>query len=177
MSDDSDTQDPKKEEEGRSKASRLIKKLDFVQISDLEKQTKDPGDFKPEGKEGQDPHAFPLLSDIIGSQRVKNIKSGRNNLLMGLGIFVGILLIIFGIMMLMGSVESVADNVTFGEKEVFSVFLILIGVLIIACSFAYKFMGKSFFKEINDDDNSSHKKSSHSAKGNIKKDNINRDNR
>ncbi|MGZ7067372.1 MAG: DUF308 domain-containing protein [Methanobacterium sp.] len=180
MKEDSDTQEPKKENKEKSNKSRaamLFERLDFAQISEIEGGGKDPEDSKSKKENDNDPHSFPLLSDIIGSKRAQNIKSRKSTILVIIGVIVGVLFIVLGAVMIMGSAERVADNVAFGEKEVFSVFLILIGVIIIACSFAYKFVGKSFFKEIDDEVNSYDEKSSPSAKNNIKKDNINRDNK
>jgi hypothetical protein len=180
MKGDSDTENTKKEDKGnkgKSRTSKFLKKLDFAQISEIEdNKAKNSDDSKSEDKE-DDPHSFSFLNDLLGPERVKNIKSGKNKILMATGIIIGLLFIVFGAIMIMGSADRVADNVVFGEREVFSVFLMLIGVLIIACSLAYKFMGKSFFKEIDNDTNSYEKKSSDSAENNIKKDNINRNNR
>jgi hypothetical protein len=177
MKEDSGTENPKKEDKkksSKSKASKFLEKLDFVQLSqhELQKNEKnqDPKDSKSGNeRENHDPHAFPMISDILGEERVKKIKSGNSKILMGIGIFAGILLIIFGAVMIMGSADRIADNVVFGEREVFSVFLILAGILLIACSFAYKFLGNSLFKGIDDDIESYDKKSSDSTKNNVKK--------
>ena len=182
MKEDSETKNTKKEDKEislKSRVSKFLEKLDFAQISEHEiEDNNGKKDSKSENtEEKHDPHAFPMISDLLGPQRVKDIKSGKSKLLMGIGIFAGLLLIIFGAIMTMGSADRIADNVVFGEKEVFSVFLILIGVLLIACSFAYKFLGKSFFKGINEDIESYNKTSSDSTKDNIKEDNINRNNR
>lgn len=182
MNEDSETKKSKKENKEKSKvskASRFFEKLDFAPISEHEIEegnAKDSKNSKSEGKE-QDHHAFPMLSDILGPERVKKIKSRKSKILMGIGICIGLLFILLGAIMMMGSADRVADNVIFGEKEVFSVFLILIGALLIACSFAYKFLGKSFFEGIDNDIETYDKTSSDSTKANIKKDNINRNNR
>ena len=184
MKEDSDTKNSKKEHKEnsfRSKTSKFIEKLDFAQISENEheddKGKKESEDSKTNEEEKDNSHVFPILSDILGSERIKDIRSGKSKLLMGIGIFVGLLLIIFGAIMTMGSADRIADNVIFGEREIFSVFLILVGILLIACSFAYKFLGKSFFKGIDENIESYDKTSSDSTKNNIKKDNINRNNR
>jgi hypothetical protein len=176
MKEDSDTKNPKenKEKSIKSKATGFLEKLDFAKLSEHIEES-DAKDSK--SGEKHDHHTFPMLSDLLGPERIKEIKSGKSKILMGIGISIGILFIFLGILMTMGSADRVADNVVFGEKEVFSVFLILIGVLLIACSFAYKFLGKSFFKGIDSDIESYGKTSSDSSKNNIKKDNINRNNR
>ena len=148
---------------GFSPASKpKVSKAEHEHNDSKESENSKSGD---KGKK-HDPHGFPMISDLLGLERVKNIKSKKNKILMCTGTFTGILLIIFGAVMITGSADRVADNVVFGEKEVFSVFLILAGILLIACSFAYKFLGKSFFKGIDNDIESYDKKSSDSAKNN-----------
>ena len=180
MKEDSHTQNHKKENEksSRSKRSRLFEKLDLAQISELEELKKGSSDSKSEKGQGkeEDSDSPSTLGNFLGPERIKKIKSKKSEILMGIGVIFGFLFIIYGLKVLMGPVEKVADNIIFGEQEVFSVFLILLGIIVIAVSLAQKFMGKSFFKEI-DNDHSTDNKSSHSAKNNIKKDNINRDNR
>jgi len=180
MKEDSHTQNHKKEnkEPDKSKRSRFFEKLDLAQISELEELKKPSKDSKSEkGQDNEeDSHSLSILGNFLGPKRIKKIKSKKNEIIMGIGVIFGILFIIYGIKILLGPVEKVADNIIFGEQEVFSVFLILLGIIIIAVSLAQKFMGKSFFKEI-DNDQSYDKKSSNSAKDNIKKDNINRNNR
>lgn len=187
MKEDSETENTKKDDKQKSRGSRAHKffdKLDFVQIdSDSEgqgkkvdsKDSKDENDSKSGDKE-KDSHTFKTMSNLLGPEKIKKIKSEKNKILMIIGIIAGILLIIMGALMTMtGSAEKVADNVIFGEKEVFSVFLVLIGVLLIAISLAYHFIGKSFFNRIDKEIESYNKETS--EKNNIKKDNINRNNR
>ena len=189
-----------KKELDESSTSKFLEKLDFTHTSSREVEDNKTKDFKSvdegeerdfqgsdeEVKDGSrsvdegeehDPHAFPMISDFFDVERVKIIIFAKDKILIGIGILAGILLVIFGVMMTMDSVDRIADNVIFGEREVFSVFLILVGVLLIACSLAYKFLGKSFFKQIDNNVESYDKVSSDSTKNNIKKDNINRNNR
>jgi hypothetical protein len=180
MKEDSQTQNHKKENKNssRTKRSRIFEKLDLAQISELEGLKGASEDSESEKKEEkkEDSDSLPILGNFLGSERTKKIKSKKSEILMGIGIIIGLLFIIYGVKILMGPIEKVADNIIFGEQEVFSVFLIFVGIIIIAISLVQKFMGKSFFKEI-DNDLSYNEKSSHSAKNNIKKDNINRDKR
>ncbi|MBI5679560.1 MAG: hypothetical protein HZC47_01480 [Methanobacterium sp.] len=173
---DSDKKDDKKKSTSKS-MGKFLKKLDFAQVPESETKEKDKGSKSEEKSSEPDPHAFPLISDFLNSERFKHIKSGKNKIMMGIGIIVSVLLILSGIYLMMGSAEKVADNVVFGEKAVFSVFLILIGILIIATVFAYKFLNKSFFKGIDAKIESPEKESSNPKQENIKKDNINRNNR
>ena len=182
MKEDSDTEKTKEADKEKSRGSRVHKffeKLNFVEISGEVEGKEEKVDKKSSesvDKKEKDNHSFSTMSDLLGSERIKKIKAEKNKILMIIGIIVGILLIIFGVLITMtASTDKIADNVIFGEKEVFSVFLILIGVLLIAISLAYHFIGKSFFNRIDKEIESYDKESS--EKNNIKTDNINRNNR
>ncbi|WP_414470093.1 hypothetical protein [Methanobacterium sp. ACI-7] len=177
MKEDSENKNTKKEEKDKSsRASKFLNKLDFMELAEHENSTKSSN---PETKEeNHSAHSFPMLSDIFGSEKIEEIKSGKSKLLLGIGVLAGLLFILLGIIIItMGSADRVADNVVFGEKEVFSVFLILLGIIIMACTFAYRYMGKLFFKGIDGAIESYGETSSSSPKNNIKGDNINRNNR
>ena len=177
MKEDTGTHNQKKEKKEKSDRSKILRigdKLGFAQISELENR-KSPEESKSQKEDEKDNNSF--LSDILGPERIKIIKSKKSIILMGIGIIIGFCFLVFGAMMLMVPIEKVSDNVMFGEMQVFSVFFIFIGIIIIAISIAQKILGKSFFKEIDDANKEFKKKSSHSANNNIEKDNINRDNR
>jgi hypothetical protein len=160
----------KVERKSTSKSMRnFLKKLDFTppdhESEKKEEETKDPKDHTHE----HDPHALPIIGDILSSDKWDDLKSGKNNLVMGIGIFVGAFLIGLGFFLMMGSPERVADNVQFGDMASFSVFLILAGVLVIAGVFAGKFLNKSFFKGMNKKVESHNETSSNSTKEEYKK--------
>lgn len=180
MKENSEKENSNKDKDKEKSTSRsmgnFLKKLDFAQIPESETKKEDK-DSKSEKKSSKhDHHTFPLINDFLNSERFKRVKSEKNKIIKGTGIIISVLLILSGIYLMMSSTEKVADNVVFGEKAVFSVFLILIGILIIAIVFAYKFLNKSFFKGI-DAKIESPKKESSNSKKNIKKDNINKNNR
>ncbi len=158
-----------------SSTKKFFKKLDFGQIPEDKMESKDSKNSKSENQVPKhEDHAFPLIEEFLSSDRFENIKSGKNKLITGIGLFIGVLFIIGGIILMFGSAEKVADNVVFGEKAVFSVFLILIGILIMAGVLAHRFLDKSFFKGINKEIEMGKEISSNSTQENIKKDNINR---
>lgn len=147
----------------------FLKKLDFTNGIESEKKDEKNEDSENQAHE-HDPHAFPMIGDFLSSDKLKDLKSGNNKLVMGIGIFAGALLIFAGIITLMtNSPEQVADNVIFGERAEFSVFLILAGILVIAGVFARKFLDKSFFKGINKEFESHNGTSSNSTKKEYKK--------
>lgn len=143
----------------------FLKKFDFARDLETEKKDEDTDNSKSKDQSTEhDPHAFPMMGDFLSSDKLKNIKSGKNKLVMGICLFVGALLIILGVLQMIDSPDKVADNVIFGERAVFSVFLILMGILVIAGVFARKFLDKSFFEGINKEIESRDGVSSNSTK-------------
>lgn len=144
----------------------------------LEDQVPKGSKKKEEGKDSedqdqeQDPHAFPMVGDLLSSDKLKNLKSGKSNLILGIGIAAGALLIFAGIFLIvgsMGSPERVADNVQFEDMSSFSAFLILAGFLIMGGVLARRFFDKSFFKVINKKIESQNGTSSNSTEKEYKK--------
>ncbi len=136
--------------------TRKIEKKD-KKIENLENKTsKDSKEQKhgnPEDRaKEQDPHAFPMVGDFIGSDKWKNLKSRKSNLVLVIGVAAGVLLIFAGISLMMGSAgapERVADNVQFEDVSSFSAFLILAGALVMGGVLVRRFLDRSFFKGIN----------------------------
>lgn len=181
MKEDSDKNKDEKVEKKDSKsfgsAKKFLDKLDFMQIDESDEDAEKKNQKSKDDASEHEDHAFPMVGDFLSSDRIKKIKSGDSRLITGIGIFVGALFIIFGIVSMMNSPDRVADNVVFGEKAVFSVFLILIGILIMAGVLARRFLDKSFFQRINKEIEVGNGTSSNSTKENIERDNINRNNR
>jgi len=169
MKKNSDMKNPEKKDDEKpaeSIVSKFLEKFNFAHEHE-HKDPKESENSKSWDKEKKHySHRFSMIISLLGSERVKNIKSKKNKILMCTGTFTGILLTIFGAVMITEPIDRIVDNVIFGEMEVFSVFLILTGILLIAYSFVYKFLGKSFFKRIDNDVESYDKKSSDSAKNN-----------
>lgn len=64
------------------------------------------------------------------------------------GFFIGLLLIITGILYLNSSVEKVADNVIFGEHAVISTFLMILGIIVIVVAMKDKIISKTPLSDI-----------------------------
>ncbi len=179
MMEDSNKNKSDEEEEKKdstvSSTRKFLKKLDFSQIKPEKDKKESEGEKNEESK--HDSHALPTAEDFLRLLKVKDIKSGKKKLRIIIGIVAGSLLILTSIFLMMAPTENVADNVIFNEKAVFSVFLILIGILIISGVLAQKFLDKSFFKGVNREFDSDKGVPSNQDEKNIKKDNINRNNR
>jgi hypothetical protein len=169
-----------KKDSNISSTRKFIKKLDFSQIEPDEEYKKESKESKPKNEKTeeskQESHVLLTADDFLKLFKVKDIKSGKNKLKIVIGVVAGSLLILGGIYFMLAPVENVADNVIFGEHAVFSVFLILVGIIIIAVTLAPRFMDKSFFKGISTELESDKEVSTQDEK-NIRKDNINKGNR
>ncbi|MGB9936425.1 MAG: hypothetical protein ACPK7O_01765 [Methanobacterium sp.] len=163
MKEESKDKNTKKEKEGgSSRASKFLNKLDFAKLAEHE-------DIKNSKQENKEDHVRTSSNNVADSKETEETEFEKNKLLLGIGILAGLMFIIGGIITALGSVDRVADNVVFGEREVFSVFLILIGIIIIACTFAYKFMDKLFLGRIDGTIESYGEASSSSSKNKYKR--------
>jgi hypothetical protein len=144
----------------RKKTPRIISILSFKNIFKLE-SFKYTGNSKtrqsPEKKEQSpskshdselDEQEFPIIEHLLNSNNFKALRSQKTNILRIIATSAGILFIIYGVVLVSSPVERVSDNVMFGEKAMFSAFLMLIGILIILAAFADRFLDRSFFKKI-----------------------------
>lgn len=85
---------------------------------------------------------------IFSHKTIESLKSKKDKILRYGALLIGILLIIYGLVLITGSVTRVADNVIFGEKAMLSTFLILLGVLIIVAAYAKTILNKTFLNKI-----------------------------
>ncbi len=92
-------------------------------------------------------HAF-HFTDLIGQDSLKSLKTRKDRIIKGTAIFIGGLLILYGLILISASVTRVADNVIFGEKAMLSTFLILLGVLIIVAAYAQRILNRTFLNKI-----------------------------
>ncbi len=111
--------------------------------SEVSKSPKPSKDF-----EEQDDHAFPFVEHLMSHESFRTLKSNKERITQGIALIVGVVLMIYGSIIITSSVTQVADNVIFGEKAMFGAFLILVGVLIIAAAFAQKLLSGTFLKKI-----------------------------
>ncbi|HEX7468218.1 MAG TPA: hypothetical protein VF324_06505 [Methanobacterium sp.] len=99
-------------------------------------------------KDNENHHEVPGVSQLYDHDAFKYFKEKKDKIIQITAAFIGFLLIIVGIILISNSTSRVVDNVVFGEQAMFAVFLILIGVLILAAVFARKYLNDTFFKKI-----------------------------
>lgn len=92
---------------------------------------------------------FPLPNYFLNLvNKFKVIKSEKNKIIIATGTLIGVLLISYGLFLFSTPIEKVSDNVVFGEKAMFSVFLMLMGILILAATFASRLLDKTFLQKV-----------------------------
>jgi Ca2+/Na+ antiporter len=148
---DTSKEESKKETENSSKFDNFFKKLASRTSENSEDSSKK---FKDKTKKGENLNNNNVIispfEKFINLDKLKSFKSKKNKIIKSFGLLAGVILISFGIILISNSIIKISDNVIFGEKAMFSVSLILLGVLIIAAVFASsKLLDKSIFKEIN----------------------------
>jgi hypothetical protein len=97
----------------------------------------------------EEDHNEPSITSQLDNHDVfKYFKEKKDKIIKFVAAFIGLLLIIIGIILISSSMSRIVDNVVFGERAMFSVFLILIGVLILAAVFARKYLNDTLLKNI-----------------------------
>lgn len=93
-------------------------------------------------------HSF-NFHEVLDNDLFDSIRSKKDQILKYAAAAVGVILIIYGIVLISASVTKVADNVIFGEGASYAAFLMLLGFLIIVGAFSQKILNKTFLKNIN----------------------------
>ena len=121
--------------------------------SSVEKQdgVKSGSDQTPNHDKSADHHEDHAINfhELMGHDLFKSIRSRKDQILRYVAVAIGVILIIYGVVLISASVTKVADNVIFGEGASFAAFSILLGFLIIVGAFSQKILNKTFLKNIN----------------------------
>lgn len=119
----------------------LGKESDFHSQYKAHQEEKDPDSIKD-----QDELSF--LEHYKDLDILKPLKKNKDKIIKILAVISSVVLILVGIILISNSVMRISDNVIFGERAMFSAFLILIGFLVLAVVFAGKFLQGTFLKKI-----------------------------
>jgi len=120
-----------------------IEKTDDVKSESVSKGTSN------HDEDGEDKdHSF-NFHEVLDNDLFDSIRSRKDQILRYAAAAVGVILIIYGIVLISASVTKVADNVIFGEGASYAAFLMLLGFLIIVGAFSQKILNKTFLKNIN----------------------------
>jgi hypothetical protein len=101
-----------------------------------------------EVKKEENNQEFPIINRLEFHGVFKYFKEKKDKIIKIIAAFIGFLLIIVGVILLNSSMSRVIDNVVFGERAMFSVFLILIGIMILVAIFARKYLNNTFLNKI-----------------------------
>jgi hypothetical protein len=89
-----------------------------------------------------------IQDKVIDHNGFKYLQSNKKRIKKILGAAIGLIFVISGLILITTSALRVVDNVIFGERAMFSVFLILIGLLILATVFSKKLLENKYFKKL-----------------------------
>lgn len=119
----------------------------------IEKQdgVKSGSDQTPKFDKAEDHHEDHAVNfhEVMDHDLFKSIRSRKDQILRYVAVAIGVILIIYGVVLISASVTKVADNVIFGEGASFAAFSMLLGFLIIVGAFSQKILNKTFLKNIN----------------------------
>jgi len=135
--------EPKNGSDGDTQTkSSIIEKQDDI---------KSGSDQTPNHDKAADHHEDHAINfhEIMGHDLFKSIRSRKDQILRYVAVAIGVILIIYGVVLISASVTKVADNVIFGEGASFAAFSMLLGFLIIVGAFSQKILNKTFLKNIN----------------------------
>jgi hypothetical protein len=128
-----------------------------------------------------DVHEFPELhfkEGLMNMKVTKFIRSEKTRIIRYAAAIVGGLLLLSGLILLFTAATRVVDNVIFGERAMFSSFLILIGLLILITVFGRRYWHDTVLNKLNVEMEISEGKSKSAVKDkNTKKDNIEDENK
>lgn len=135
-----------------SAISEMVSSLrKFTMADELEEaspsKSRTPANKDPEDKSKKEEHSF-HIGNIFGHKAFDKLKSKKDKIVKYGALLIGVFLIIYGLVLISSSVTRVADNVIFGEKAMWSTFLILLGVLVILAAFAKTILNKTFLNKI-----------------------------
>lgn len=93
-------------------------------------------------------NSLSILNSLKIHKFINWLKREKNRIIKVTASVIAIILIILGIVTSFGPTEQVASNVIFGERAMFSAFLVLVGFLILIAVFARKLLEITYFKNI-----------------------------
>lgn len=131
-----------------SKAKNVDVNNDRMERNRYKSSYKNHNSQNSNSTEEKDSHEFHITESLMKFNLFRKFFSKRDRLIKTIGGVIGSIFVLAGVLHILGSAARVADNVIFGERAVVSAFLILIGVLILAASFANKLWRRTFLNNI-----------------------------
>jgi hypothetical protein len=117
--------------------------------------TKKPDKAKDKPKQDspnpeEDPTIY-LFNNFKDHEKIQSLRKRKETIIKVTASIVSVILIIIGIVYSITPNENVASNVIFGERAMFSAFLILIAFLILAAVFSRRLLEGKYLKNIHKD--------------------------
>ncbi|MDD3984910.1 MAG: hypothetical protein PHY59_03250 [Methanobacterium sp.] len=98
-----------------------------------------------------DNYYYHIIDILNGFDTFNLLKNKKEKITKSASLFIGGFLIIYGFFHISTSATKVADNVMFGEGASLSVFLILVGILIIVAAYDKSILKKTFLNKIHNE--------------------------
>lgn len=144
----------KHEEDNNSKISSETADIrKSADISNQVKQNSDNVGNKIENihRNSKEDPAFNFINNLKEHERFASLRKKKDTIFKILASIISIALILTGVVYSFGPTTQVASNVIFGERAMFSVFLIMVGFLILAAVFANRLLEGRFLRNIRQD--------------------------
>jgi hypothetical protein len=127
-----------------------------TQKKSKEKDKKESNQINPDKKDkkeseqinSEEDPAIYFMNNLKDHKRVASLRKRKEKIIRVTASIISIILILIGIVYGTGRTQDVASNVIFGERAMFSVFLIMVGFLILAAVFASKLLEGRFLGNI-----------------------------
>lgn len=120
-------------------------------VSSTEKEGNNTQTDKGTASETDEDSVFHLIENFKAHEKVQLLSRRKAKIIKAVAITVSFVLIIIAIIYGLGPTEEVASNVIFGERAMFSVFLVLVAFLILAAVFAGRLLEGKYLKSIHQD--------------------------
>jgi apolipoprotein N-acyltransferase len=101
---------------------------------------------------------------MMNFKAAKFFQSNKKNIIKYSAAVIGVIFLLLGIILLSTAATRVVDNVIFGERSMFSSFLILVGILILITVFGRRYWYDTVLKKLNVEMESSKEKSKSEVK-------------
>ncbi|HTX60950.1 MAG TPA: hypothetical protein VMC48_01455 [Methanobacterium sp.] len=99
----------------------------------------------------EDDPTIHLFKNLKEHEKLNSLRKRKSTIIKITASIVSVILIIIGIIYSLVPDERVASNVIFGERAMFSVFLILVALMILAAAFASKLLEGKYLRNIRRD--------------------------
>ncbi len=137
-----------KDDEYKSSDGTEVKKTGQNISHNNQKKSKEKDKKESDNINSDEDPAIYFMNNLKDHKRVASLRKRKEKIIRVTASIISIILILIGIVYSFDSNPDIASNVIFGERAMFSVFLIMVGFLILAAVFASKLLEGRFLGNI-----------------------------